>query len=374
MTNLDARMGDGIREYKPRFNIHRLVNDLFTTAAPVMSFAIATQQKEFPDVSFWQGDIDWATMRTQTDAVIIRAGQGSWVDSQFVRNWTEARHAGLKRGVYWFYDDRVDPGKQAGILFGLIAEDAPEMEIWCDWENSYGGDFGGLKNVVAFMQRVESLLPGVRVGMYTGYWFFREHSNAIANPTQYNYLAFRPLWLAWYSSNAASIKIPAPWSELLLWQYGTPAFGLRYGTRSIELDMNLFSGTQAEFDSRYGETAPPSDGGNMSQWYRATGNINIRQLPAAGAAQVITGERYVLANDVVEVEVVQSGFAKLLRLYRNNVRKDLAPVAWCGTAYLRTTTYTPPNEPPPVEPPAGLPDRLWIGETPETAAWYRKEA
>lgn len=266
----NARMGEGIDQYETRRNIHSIINDLFAPAS-VYAFsphAIITQEKEFPDVSFYQGDINWSVMRTQTDAVIIRVGQGRWVDEQFVRNWTEARHAGIKRSCYWFYDDRVDPGTQAATLVGLLSGDLPEMEIWCDWENSYGGAFGGLRNVVAFMQRVEELLQGVRVGLYTGYYFFREHSNVLTNAAQYNYLKAHSLWLAWYTFNASLVLIPAPWTELLLWQRGTPPIGLRYGVRSIEIDMNVYNGTQIQFDERYGGSSvpvPPS-GGSMKQY------------------------------------------------------------------------------------------------------------
>ncbi len=242
-------LGEFINSYKPStLNVHRVVNYLLTSPK-VFQSAIIQQTKSFPDVSFYQQDIDWNIMRTHTDAAIIRAGQNLWPDTEFVRNWKEAKRVGIKRGVYWFYDDRTSPGNQANLLISLLKDDLPEMEVWCDWEKSFGGSYGSLANVVAFMQAVEKAIP-VKMGMYTGYYWFVDHSNAITNYSQYNYLKTKPLWLAWYAA-AEIVKIPAPWTSLLVWQYGTPAIGSIYGVKTLEIDMNYFNGTQRDFDARY---------------------------------------------------------------------------------------------------------------------------
>lgn len=229
-------------------------------------------EKEFPDVSFYQGNINWEVMRSRTDAVIIRGGQNTWEDPRFRRNWGEAKRLGMKRGTYWFYDDRTSPGAQAQLLASLLQDDLPEMEVWCDWEKSYGGSFAGLPNVVAFMQAIEDRLPDVQVGMYTGYYWFRENTSAITNASQFTYLKDKPLWLAYYG-NAAEIRIPAPWTSLLLWQYGTPAVGAEYGVETTEIDMNYFNGTQSDFEQRYGTTTPPI-GGEMDHYYKVTPSVS----------------------------------------------------------------------------------------------------
>jgi GH25 family lysozyme M1 (1,4-beta-N-acetylmuramidase) len=266
-----GRMGQYVRKYRPKtLSYHRAVNDIFGSPSR-QAFppgAVVVQQKKIPDVSFWQEFILFSLMRLQTDALIIRAGQNTWVDTQFKRNWSEAKRFGIKRGAYYFYDDRVSPGKQAEIFISLLKDDLPELEIWCDWENSYGGAFGSLRDVVAFMEAVERALPTVKIGLYTGYWFFREHSNAITHASQYNYLKRRPLFLAWYTNNPANVLIPAPWSELFLWQFGTPAVGHDYGVGTKEIDMSYINMTEAEFKQRYGgEVIPPEEptGGTMAK-------------------------------------------------------------------------------------------------------------
>lgn len=200
---------------------------------------------DFPDISKWQGVISFETMQSETDYVILKAGQADYVDPKFVYNRSECVRIGLNFGVYFYYDDRVSPGKQAEKLASILLGQPLPAEIFCDWENTYNGQFAGLKNVVAFMQRCEELI-GMQMGMYTGYYWFLENSNAQTHASQYTYLKTRPLWLAWYAESISQVKIPAPWDKMNVWQYGTPAIGHEYGVESIEIDMN----------QRIGETPP----------------------------------------------------------------------------------------------------------------------
>lgn len=258
----ESVMGDGIRSYRPNaLNLNQIANRLFApsarTAFPDMESAIIVQQKKIPDVSFWQGEINWDLMREKTDTIIIRAGQNVWEDVQFKRNWTEAKKRGMKRGVYWFYDDRVSPGAQAEAWHILLGADPPELECITDWEKVFGGNFRGLANVVSMMERMEDF--GYSSAMYTGYWWFRSNSNSIANASQYNYLKSRPLHLAWYTENASEVLIPFPWLEIWMWQCGTPAEGPDHGAKSEEIDMNFINMTTVQFYLRYGGANPLPD-------------------------------------------------------------------------------------------------------------------
>lgn len=216
------------------------------------------KQIEFPDISFYQREVDFSKMGK---AAIFRAGQNIWVDTQFEHNRSEAVRLGMNWGLYWFYDDRVSPGAQADALYALFSngQARPTMEVWCDWETSYGGRYGSLANVVAFMQRVEVLMPWAKVGMYTGYYWWMERTNAILNAVHFYYLKNKPLWLAWYVDNPAFVKIPRPWGALTLWQYGTPVRGAEFGVKTSEIDMNWFNGTVEQFNQRYGVVTPPAE-------------------------------------------------------------------------------------------------------------------
>ena len=114
-----------------------------------------------PDVSFYQDDpetpqgIDFVKMRVSAGYVIIRAGQNTWVDSDFKANWREAKLAGLPRGSYWFFDSRIEPKRQAELWVQQFAGDFGELPLFADFEESYMGNYRGWKNWYTFLERLK---------------------------------------------------------------------------------------------------------------------------------------------------------------------------------------------------------------------------
>jgi len=208
------------------------------------------QKVIIPDISFWQDDpttplgVDFEVMRTQTPAVIIRAGQNLWKDNEFDISWKNAKEAGLLRGSYWFYDSRANPKRQAEKYVEVLGNDSGEMEMWCDFEDRYGGDFGGQQNWYDFMERIKVLLPNKQLGVYTGYYYWLEHITP-----KNKYFAQYPLWLAWYNPNPP--LIPKDWKNWLYWQYTDNGDGKKYGVESLNIDLNYFNGTEEDFKNRY---------------------------------------------------------------------------------------------------------------------------
>lgn len=253
-----ARMGEFLRYYKPPLiNFHILINALARRQKEIISFADITTQVKFPDVSFYQGEINFDVMQIKTPAIILRVGQNLWIDEQFERNYSESTRVGMVKGAYWFYDDRKSPGEQAELLISLLSNKTFEMEVYIDWENTYGGQFKGLNNVVAMMQAVEKVNLNIKaVGLYSGYYWFKANSNPITNASQYAYLSIHPFWEAWYTNNPANVLIPAP-LKLTHWQFGTPT--VDWGQETLELDMNYHNGTQEEFDERYQGVEMPTE-------------------------------------------------------------------------------------------------------------------
>lgn len=204
------------------------------------------------DVSFWQDinstpqQIDFLKMKSASaDFVIIRAGQNTWVDADFEYSWRKAKGV-LPRGAYWFYDSRADPVKQAE-LFASLFNDPPELELWLDLEEHYGGQWGGWLNWKKFLVRLKQL-TNAKIGIYTGYFY------VIGSIPQSEFAFFSQfvLWLAWYTPNPVNVLVPAPWTSCLYWQWGTPPWGIEWGCESIEIDMNKFNGTREQFNLRYG--------------------------------------------------------------------------------------------------------------------------
>jgi GH25 family lysozyme M1 (1,4-beta-N-acetylmuramidase) len=217
-----------------------------------------------PDVSFWQDKndtpqmIDFAKMKAAgAPGVIIRAGQGSWTDADFVHNWQAAKASGLLRGAYWFYDSRYAPLSQAALFANSVKNDMPEMELWCDYEENYRGAFAGWKHFAVFVAEVQKLLPAVKVGIYTGYYYWMDHSpDPVTEAASLAWFGKLPLWLAWYSS-ANVVKIPAPWTKATYWQYTDKGDGLKYGVESLGIDLSYFNGSLADFSARYNGATPP---------------------------------------------------------------------------------------------------------------------
>lgn len=307
MTYTDAYAGQFYQD-KPSLNANTVFNYFLTDPVEFHPTAIITRVVQFPDVSFYQGEIHYSIMRTETDTIILRIGQNLWEDDQFRRNYTEAKQNGMRVGGYWFYDDRISPREQAERLVAICEGKTFELEIYIDWETSYGGEFKGLRNVVAMMELVEmairvNIFKAKGVGLYTGYYFFRGNSNSVANASQYAYLKSKPLWLAWYTTNPADVLIPAPWSDLTLWQFGTPA--VNWGQETKEIDMNFFNGTRLEFELRYGEAGEIPMTDHVELTPNSNTNRTIRRPVAYPQVPHIIGTGFgsLLAGTTIETGV-----------------------------------------------------------------------
>lgn len=284
-----AQAGDFLRHYRPPTNIHTLINSFVASRVAFYPSAQISTTVQFPDTSFYQKEIDFDVLKTKTQAVILRAGQNLWPDVQFQRSYFEAKRVGLLVGAYWFYDDRASPGAQADTFKLQLAGKMLELEAFIDWENTYGGQFRGLGNVVAMMQRLESFqLPIKDVGMYTGNYWFRANSNPIANAGQYVYLKNKPLWEAWYTDNPANVLIPPPWNRITHWQFGTPT--VEWGQKTREIDMNYFNGTQQEFVERYGETYMATWTGRTKTEAKVWRDVGLVQIATIPDGTDITGD------------------------------------------------------------------------------------
>jgi GH25 family lysozyme M1 (1,4-beta-N-acetylmuramidase) len=329
--------------YRPsKFSINRTINELFSRNVSVKYLdEIALLQNitnQFPDVSYYQGEINWDVLATHTDYAILRAGQGIWEDPQFRRNFVEARKRNVKIGIYWFYDDRYSPSQQFAVLSKLLDDlGLPDMEIWVDWERSYGGQQGGLRNVVAFMQLIENayLHP---VGMYTGYYWFVEHSNAITNYAQYQYLKSKPLWLAWYTLDILNVKIPPPWIYLRHWQFGTPSLGHSMGVATIEIDMNMDTDPHLSLHQRYdrGETMIVNKQGNVRS------GIPAKVWSSPGGPRTYPD---LAVNQFVRVDKIEGSYAHI-----TSPRSGWTKLEWLSLTDVVTIPPPPPpdDDPPPV--------------------------
>lgn len=190
-----------------------------------------------PDISFWQNDpttprgVDFRVMRQKTPAVIVRAGQGTWKDNQFDYHWQGAKAEGMKRGSYWYYDNTINPKRQAEKWSEIMAGDLGELELYADFEDRTSSPFRGWKHWYDFMERFKQLNPTAKMGVYTGYYYFNEFAYGVDYFSQY------PLWIAWY--NLREPLIPHIWEDWTLWQYTSNGRGEDYGVESDDIDLNF---------------------------------------------------------------------------------------------------------------------------------------
>lgn len=289
--------------YRIQSPLYKLIADLWLTDEwRVAQRALAVREVIVTDLSFWQDDnntarkIDFVKMKAAgAQGAIIRAGQGSWVDEDFVTSWRDAKAAGLPRGAYWYYDPRHDPLKQAELFAGLFANDPPEMGISLDAEypTSWGGAYAGGTYLHDFMERLKVKLPSVQKEIYTGYYWWYENVWMKTTATQLAYFKQFPLHLAWYTNDPTYVKIPLPWTqaEFRWWQYTSEGDGPLYGAEARYIDLNNFvQGGVDEFKKTFSlgtTTPPPPTGGTMYGTAKENGGRvgKIRTTPSRYGTQ-----------------------------------------------------------------------------------------
>jgi lysozyme len=244
-----------------------------------------------PDFSHWDGLIDFTALES-SDAgfAFFKCGQGVRVDSQFNRSAAECASIGLPGGAYWYYDAYIPPLSQAVTLAGAVAGKTLPLGIAIDYEDPHVGQYGGWRHLAVFMQKTLDLLPGVRLFIYTGYYYWMEHRpHPVYNLASYLWFKKFPLWIAQYNGQTAPNRIPGPWSDWLFWQYTEDGDPEPYGSQKMAVDLNQFHGDQAAFDAWLVEAPPPVTPPAPTVYrgtVKATAGVNVRTEPSATATKI----------------------------------------------------------------------------------------
>lgn len=236
------------------------------------------------DTSKWQGEIDYAQMAAAgARGTILKAGQGNAIDPMFEENFSACH---LPAGTYWYYDSRVSPEKQAGLWAGAVRGKTFKLPHFADYEENYGGPYGGERNLRIFIDEFQRLMPEAKIGIYTGYYYWLLHGSR----THYDKY---PLWLAWYAADPSAVLVPPPWSDIFLWQFTPSASGEAYGVSSHEIDLSYFNGSAEEYESMFGPSpAPPKPDEPKKElgMYSLTAlyAMSIRSQPSTSAPRIFT--------------------------------------------------------------------------------------
>ena len=164
------------------------------------------------DVSEWQGTIDWKKVKSAGYGhAILRAGFGrsaTQIDSEFERNYKNAKSAGVKLGVYWYSYavDKADAVKEAKACLQVLGSKALDMPVFFDMEEASMTKLGKTKlteMAKAFCEEIKK--KGYTAGVYS-------NPNWFTNYLDYKQLrSLYPIWLAQYYKE--------PQYDCDVWQY-----------------------------------------------------------------------------------------------------------------------------------------------------------
>lgn len=193
------------------------------------------------DVSRWQGDIDWPTLRSQgaNFAYIKATDGGDHLDPMFKKNWREAHKAGLKRGAYhFFYWCRV-ASEQADWFIRNVPKVPgalpPVIDVEWNGQSSCKTRPSRAKvqeKMQVFMDRLEAHY-GQRPIIYTSPDFYADNLRGHFK----NY----PFWLRAVAEPPSKVY---PGRAFVFWQYS--GSGLSQGVKG-KIDLNVFNGSEAQW-------------------------------------------------------------------------------------------------------------------------------
>ncbi len=221
----------------------KVVRHRFSDAKPI-NFG-KTQPKHYPvhgvDVSRWQGNIDWVTLRSQgaNFAYIKATDGGDHLDPMFHKNWRAAHEAGLKRGAYHFFYWCRDGASQAKWFIRNVPKVAGAMPpvIDVEWNHLSGCKKRPsrevvLKKMTVFMDMLEAHY-GQRPVIYTAPDFYKDNLRG-AFPNH-------PFWLRAVAQHPSKVY---PGRDWVFWQYS--GSGLSQGVNG-KIDLNVFYGSEKQW-------------------------------------------------------------------------------------------------------------------------------
>lgn len=186
------------------------------------------------DISHHNAKVDWDRLKKSRSAkvgidfVFIKATEGAThLDTQFERNWREAKRVGIKRGAYHFYNPRVMSSRQAENFIGQVRMDPDDLPPVLDLEVNGGKpDEIIIKGVKNWLEIVEAHY-GKRPVIYVNEHYYKKY--IAGNFDDY------PLWLAGYSRTHLSDLTSD--AHVLMWQHSEK--GWVDGIRGF-VDYNVF--------------------------------------------------------------------------------------------------------------------------------------
>lgn len=136
------------------------------------------------DISQWQGQIDWETVKPNIDAAIIRCGWGSDYigqdDSYFEYNCSECERLGIPYGVYLYsYATSVDMAiSEANHALRLIEGKNLSLPVFFDSEES-GTEYNASAKAMTFCEAIQN--AGYKAGVYASLYWWDSYLQNVSN-------------------------------------------------------------------------------------------------------------------------------------------------------------------------------------------------
>lgn len=201
-------------------------------------------------------------------AVIHKASQGShYRDPLYAKRLPQIVGAGMLAGAYHFLDSS-DAKTQADnfIAASGLASDGPDISVWADYEDN-GGNSASLHQLLEFCKIVDSVKPGVQIGIYSGNRIretLKPHAGGHQDGTMIGAEQFFQRHRFWLAEYGPTEKIPFPWNTpivppsetdpgipapgVFLWQFTEK--GRIPGLPGLS-DGNFFDGTFDQLQARW---------------------------------------------------------------------------------------------------------------------------
>jgi lysozyme len=190
------------------------------------------------DVSKWQGDIDWGSVRGSGVAfAFIKATEGGDVaDDRFLANWDGARRAGVTRGAYHFFYFCRSAAEQADWFVRHVPRDASSLPPVLDVEWNHRSRTCPIRPAPAEVRAEMATFLGLvgrhygrRPIIYTTVDFWRDNELWRVGGHEF--------WLRSVAGHPGEVYPAQPWS---FWQYT--------GTGEVpgiagHTDINVFAGS-----------------------------------------------------------------------------------------------------------------------------------
>jgi len=220
------------------------------------------------DISQFNGLMDFGTFTSYSaprfEFVIIRTGQSSssnWDDTEFLRNWEQAKAFHLPRSVYHVLFPALDVEPQAKHFLSLMEEagDLGEGPFWLDVELHQNQSKQRISEATYEWLQIVTTETGHRAGVYSGQWF----TNQYMQPQ--DWWSEIDWWLATYiwpnqkkeHPGPPGLPVGVPLSTCKIHQTTSFGDGQLVGAESERIDLNRWMGTRVEFNEYFGIDEPP---------------------------------------------------------------------------------------------------------------------